>query len=171
MVNPNEIVHDENENKKNDVSYKLFDLGIKIKLIDGILEIIGSFILFYVNPTRMDKIVAFFTQHELSTDPNDVFANALVQFGSTFSTSTQHFGMMYLLLHGSIKIIIYLMLLQGTKKAYIFIIATLVLFVIYQIYKFVIGHSIFLLILTIFDIIMIFLAVKEYINVLKDDTK
>jgi uncharacterized membrane protein len=171
MINPNEIVHDQNDIIDNDVSHKLFDLGIKVKLIDGILEILGSFMLMYFNPARLDKLLVFLTQHELSNDPNDVFSNFLVHFGSTFSTSSQHFGMMYLFLHGSIKIIVYLLLLQGTKKAYGFVIGTLALFVIYQSYRFVLDHSIFLLILTVFDIIMIFLAIKEYRNVLKEEVK
>jgi uncharacterized membrane protein len=49
------------------------------------------------------RFVVRLTQHELSQDPNDYFANRLLHFGSTLTPSTVRFAALYLLLHGIVE--------------------------------------------------------------------
>jgi uncharacterized membrane protein len=142
--------------------HKSFEIGILLKGIDGILEIIGGILLKSFSPARLDKLIVLLTQHELSEDPKDFIANHLIKWGSTLSISTQNFGALYLISHGAIKLIFVILLWKRKIWAYPLTIVFLIIFIIYQIYRYTISHSIFLIVLTIFDIIMILLTFLEY---------
>ena len=70
-----------------DIVHVSFELSLLIKGINGLLEIIGGFLLLYLNPHCMSHLIAVLTQHELSEDPKDFFANALIHFSHGFSIS------------------------------------------------------------------------------------
>ncbi|HWT75798.1 MAG TPA: DUF2127 domain-containing protein [Mobilitalea sp.] len=139
-----------------------FQIGLLFKGIDGLLEVIGGISLIFLNQARLNKIIQLVTQGELSEDPRDVVANALLRFGSSFSLDAQSFGVFYLMSHGIIKIIIILLLWRKKLWAYPVSIASLVLFIAYQIYRYTISASPLMILLTIFDIAMIILTYLEY---------
>lgn len=91
---------------KKNIVHVSFEIGLLIKGIDGILEITGGFLLLYLNPNRMSHLIAVLTQHELSEDPKDLVANALIHFSHGFSISSQAFGVFYVISHGVIKCIL-----------------------------------------------------------------
>ncbi|MFL0268959.1 DUF2127 domain-containing protein [Candidatus Clostridium radicumherbarum] len=146
----------------NDLIHKSFEIGILLKAIDGILEIIGGILLKFFTPASLNKLVVLLTQHELSEDPNDIISNMMIKMSASFSISTQNFGVFYLISHGLVKFILIIFLWKRNIWAYPLTIVSLVLFIIYQIYRYTIDHSAFLIVLTIFDIIMIFLTYIEY---------
>ncbi len=94
----------------NDIVHISFKVSLLIKGLDGLLEIIGGFLLLYLNPNRMSRLVTVLTQHELSEDPKDLIANTLIRFSHSFSISEQTFGVFYLISHGVIKCILILLL-------------------------------------------------------------
>ncbi|MFL0247302.1 DUF2127 domain-containing protein [Candidatus Clostridium stratigraminis] len=158
-----------NENRKvtakhmnNDVIHKSFEIGILLKAIDGVLEIIGGILLNFFTPASLNKLVVLLTQHELSEDPNDVISNLMIKMSSNFSISSQNFGVFYLISHGLVKFILIVLLWKRNIWAYPLTIVSFILFIVYQIYRYTIDHSAFLIVLTIFDIIMIFLTYIEY---------
>lgn len=152
-----------NYNKKTDeIMHKTFEIGILIKGIDGILQIIGGVLLIFVSPERLNKIIIMITQHELSEDPKDIVMRYLINIGHGFSLSAQHFGVIYLILHGLIKLILYVLLLNKKRGAYPIVMISLILFIIYQSYRYIISNSLFMLILTVFDIVMLMLSYIEY---------
>lgn len=139
-----------------------FEFGLLVKGIDGLLEFLGGFFLMYLNPERMGALVKMLTQHELSEDPRDVIANAMIRLSHSFSLSTQSFGILYLMSHGVIKCVLVLFLWKRKLWAYPLTILSLTLFISYQIYRYAIRPSAFLLLLTAFDIVMIVLTFIEY---------
>jgi uncharacterized membrane protein len=147
---------------KNDVFHKSFKIGLLLKGIDSILEIIGGILLIFMNKYRMNRIIVLLTQHELLEDPKDVIANYMIRLGSRFSISSQHFGVLYLMSHGLIKLVLVILLWQKKIWAYYLTIISLILFVFYQVYRYTITHSAWLMTLTVFDIIMIILTIIEY---------
>lgn len=149
-------------NEKNKVVHKSFEIGILLKGIDGVLEIIGGILLVFLNPVRLNKLIILLTQHELSEDPQDIIVNYMIKLGTNFSISAQYFGIFYLISHGIVKFILVTLLWRKKLWAYPLTIVSLILFISYQIYRYTIDHSIGLIILTIFDIIMIFLTFLEY---------
>ena len=148
--------------KPKDFVHISFEIGLLLKGIDGLLEIFGGILLIFLNPGRLNRIILLLTQHELSEDPKDLVANALLSLSQSFSISTQQFGIFYLMSHGIIKCILILLLWQKKLWAYPLSIIALVLFIAYQIYRYSISHSAFLILLTVFDIIMIILTYIEY---------
>lgn len=149
-------------NGKGSIIHKSFEIGILIKGIDGVLEIIGGTLLIFLNPGRLNKLITLLTQHELSEDPNDIISNFMIKMSSSFSISTQHFGIFYLISHGLVKLILVILLWKKKIWAYPLTVIFLMLFILYQIYRYTISQSIGLILLTIFDIIMIVLTLIEY---------
>jgi len=149
-------------NTKNNIIHKSFEIGILIKGIDGFFEIIGGILLVFLNPARLNKLTIILTQHELSENPQDMIVSFMIKLSSNFSVSTQYFGVFYLITHGIVKFILVILLWKKKIWAYPLTIVSLILFIIYQIYRSTIDHSIGLIMLTIFDIIMILLTFIEY---------
>ncbi len=147
---------------KNNVFHKSFEIGILVKGIDGILEIAGGILLIFMNPVNLNRLTILLTQHELSEDPKDMVANFLINSNKSFSISKEYFGVLYLTSHGLIKLIIIILLLKKNIWAYPFAVIFLILFIFYQIYRYIISPSAGLVILTVFDVIMIVLTIIEY---------
>lgn len=145
-----------------DLVHISFEFGLIIKGIDGILEIIGGFLLLYLNPNRMSSLIISLTRHELSEDAKDLVANALIRFSHSFSISTQVFVIFYLASHGLIKCVLVLLLWRKKLWAYPLTIVSLLLFIAYQVYRYSVHASVSLLLLTVFDIIMIILTFAEF---------
>lgn len=148
--------------KKENFIHIGFEVGLFFKGIDGLLEILGGILLIYLNPGRMSHLVILLTRGELSEDPNDLTANALLHLSRSFSINTQYFGEFYLLSHGIIKCFLVFLLLRKKLWAYPLTIVSLLMFIAYQIYKYSTQPSVSLLLLTVFDAIMIALTFIEY---------
>ena len=100
----------ENSEMHKDVVHISFEIGILLKGIHGLIEIVSGAFLLLLNPYRLNWLTEFLTQKELSEDPKDWVANFLLTLSSSFSISTQHFAEFYLMSHGIIKCILVLLL-------------------------------------------------------------
>ena len=146
----------------NGIVHISFEVGLYIKGIHGLLEMIGGVFLALFDPNKLNLFIRFLTQHELSEDPQDKIANFLITLSSHLSISTQQFASFYLISHGIIKCILILLLWRKKLWAYPLTIIAFMLFIAYQIYRYTLTHSVFLIWLTIFDIVMIVLTYLEY---------
>ena len=122
----------------------------------------GGFLLTLLNPIKLHSIIVLLTQHELSQDPNDLVANFLLGVSSKFSVGSQHFGIIYLLSHGAVKLFLVSMLWQKKLWAYPVASFFLGLFIIYQIYRYSFSHSLWLMALILVDMITILLILAVY---------
>jgi len=160
----------EEKNAQNDsgvLIHKAFEIGIFLKGIDGVLEIIGGFLLLIINPLTINRIVLVLTQHEISEDSGDFIANFLIKTAHNLSFSSQFFVSFYLFSHGIIKIFLVASLWRRKLWAYPAAIIFFLLFIFYQIYRYAFTHSAWLIYLTIFDIFVIILTWMEYKNIKK----
>lgn len=148
--------------KSKDLFHMSFEIGLLLKGLDGLLEIVGGLLLFFLNPDRLNSLIILLTQNELSHDPNDIVSNTLISLGHNFSISTQQFGIFYLMTHGFIKCILVFLLWKRKLWAYPMTIIALVLFIAYQVYRYIISPSAFMIVLSAFDAIMIVLTLIEY---------
>lgn len=155
----------QNTYTKKNIIHISFEITLLLKAVYGIMEILGGIFLIFLNPDRLNSLTHFLTRHELSENPTDIVANYLLSFSSSFSISTQHFAVFYLISHGVIKCLLIFLLWKKKLFAYPLTIASLILFIAYQMYRFTFTHSIFLIFLTVFDIIMIILTYLEYQNI------
>jgi len=141
---------------------RLFDLGVIIKGIDGALEIAGGVLFLVVDPQALSTIVLSLTAHEISEDPSDLVANLLRDGLGHLSSNTTIFAGAYLLGHGLVKLFLVVFLLRGKLWAYLAALWFLGAFVPYQVYRIVLTHSVGLIALTVFDLVVMVLIWHEY---------
>ena len=147
--------------------HKSFLVTLVLKGALSSLEILGGVLLFFVSPAMINHLVSVLTQHELSEDPHDILISHLVLWSQHFSVSSQMFAGMYLLSHGVVKLFIVVSLWKRKLWAYPAGIAFFLIFIAYQVYRYQHTHSMGLIVLTVFDIILIYLTSVEYRQVLK----
>jgi uncharacterized membrane protein len=145
-----------------DLLDQTFEVGIILKGLDGLLEIIGGLLLLVVSPATIDRVVTSLTQHELSEDPHDFLATHLLRTAHGLTGSAVLFGAVYLLAHGMVKVILVTALLKNQLWAYPWTIAFLGVFIVYQLYRLSFQPSLGLTVLTIFDAIIAWLTYREY---------
>lgn len=145
--------------KKNykSILHKFFKITIILKGIDGLLDIITSAILFFAKSHTIGNTIPVLIRKELLEDPQDIIANYLLSISQNTLPDTQFFIVIYLLIHGLIKIALSLALNSNNFLAYKISELVLICFVGYQFYRFSHTHSSMLLIFTLMDIIILFL--------------
>ncbi|GAA4026747.1 DUF2127 domain-containing protein [Arthrobacter methylotrophus] len=141
---------------------KTFRVSLILKGLDGVLELIGGILLLLVTPQQIGDLARFLTQHELAQDPHDFVANSLLHVTSNLSGSATLFGAIYLLLHGLVKIVLVWAVLKDKLWAYPWMIAFLLVFIIYQAYRILVVFSWGLILLTAFDIFIVWITGREY---------
>jgi uncharacterized membrane protein len=152
----------EDSSPENKLLHVSFEIGLLLKGINSLLEIAGGFLLLYFNPDRLHRIIQVLTQHRLTEDTRDLLVQFILKITSGYTVSAQHFGFIYLESHGFVKLLIIFLLYRKIKWAYPLSILFLFLFIIYQLHRFSFDHSFWLIYLSVFDAIMIFLTWKEY---------
>jgi len=148
--------------KRGDLLDRTFAVGIILKGLDGVLEVVGGLLLLTVSPSAIDSLSRFLTQHELSEDPHDFLATHLLHAAGSLSSSSVRFGAAYLLSHGVVKIVLVTALLRNKIWACPWMIAFLIAFIAYQAYRMTFAFSVGLLALTIFDLFIVWLTYREY---------
>ena len=142
--------------------HRLFTLGVLVKGLDGLLEVVAGLLLLAASHAQITTWVFALTRHELVEDPRDVVANLLRRVVLHLSTSTQVFGAAYLLGHGAIKIFLAGALLRNRRWAYPAALAVIGGFIAYQLYRVSYSHSLGLAALTLFDTVVEILIYAEY---------
>ncbi|MFH5878542.1 DUF2127 domain-containing protein [Arthrobacter sp. NA-172] len=141
---------------------RTFRVSLVLKGLDGVLELIGGILLLLVTPQQIGDLVRSLTQHELAQDPHDFVANSLLHATSNLSGSASLFGAVYLLLHGLVKIVLAWAVLKDKLWAYPWMIAFLLVFILYQGYKIAVAFSWGMVLLTAFDIFIVWITAREY---------
>jgi len=155
-------------NKKNiKIIGEAFDIGVIIKGIDGIFEIIAGFALVIFPLSKIQQLIIWLTNGELLEDKKDLIANLIINFGNSISIKAYDFTIIYLLVHGFVKVVLVYLLLKKILWSYPVAIIIFFIFGAYQTYQYSLNHSIPLLLLTILDIIVIILTWFEYRILLK----
>jgi uncharacterized membrane protein len=142
---------------------KTFKIGLVLKGLDGVLEVIGGILLLFLTPQAIQHVVRVLTAHELSEDPHDLVARYLLHTASHLNHGTTVFGAIYLLSHGVAKIVLVALVLKDKLWAYPWLIALLLAFIAYQLYQIIAVHFSFgLAALTVFDAVLVWLTWREY---------
>jgi uncharacterized membrane protein len=89
-----------------DLLDQTFEVGIILKGLDGVLEVLGGLLLLVVSPATIDRVVTSLTQHELSEDPHDFLATHLLRTAHGLTGAAVLFGAVYLLAHGLVKVVL-----------------------------------------------------------------
>jgi uncharacterized membrane protein len=141
---------------------RTFFVSLMLKLADGVLELVGGAVLLLMTPGQIQRAVAAVTRGELAEDPNDLVANLLVRYASQLNVSLTLFGAWYFLVHGVVKVLLVAAVLRDHLWAYPWLIGFLVAFIGFQGYELVVHFTWGLVLLTLFDIFIVYLTVREY---------
>src|SRR5690349_979128 len=142
---------------------KTFKIGLVLKGLDGVLEVIGGILLLFLSPQAIQHVVRALTAHELSEDPHDMIARYLLHTTAHLHHGTTLFGAIYLLSHGIAKVVLVALVLRDKLWAYPWLIGLLLAFIAYQLYQITAVHfSAGLTALTVFDAFLVWLTWREY---------
>lgn len=141
---------------------RVFEVGIILKGLDGLLETAGGVILLFISPAFVHHLAVRLTHGELSEDPHDWVSTHVLHSTHGLVHGGLLFAAIYLLAHGVSKIVLVWEILHERLWAYLGLIYLTVGFMIYQLYRIAYDPKISLILLTIFDAIIVYLTVVEY---------
>ncbi len=141
---------------------KIFEGGIILKGISGALEFLAGLLLLFVSPQALHNFIMFLTQRENLEDPHDKFVSLLLHSTQHLLASGTTFLLAYLWIHAFIKLIAVIGILRNYMWAYPFSLITLGLLMLYQVYSISIQPSLGMILLTIFDIFILWLISREW---------
>ena len=142
--------------------HKAFQISVFLKGGHAALELIGGVGLAFVSAGTITNLIVSLVQEELKEDPHDIIANYLFTFAQQLSVKSKTFAAFYLLSHGVVKLILVAELLRKKLWAYPASLVVLGVFIAYQAYRFTLTHSIGLIVLSMFDLLVIILIWHEY---------
>lgn len=132
-----------------------------LKGAHALFEVIGSFLILFLNKDLVVHSVAFLTRGELAEEPTDLVANYLLRLAEQFSIGARDFAFLYLLSHGLIKLILIVALAKKKAWAYGASLVVFSVFICYQLYRYTQTHSPWLILFSVFDLVVIWLIVEE----------
>jgi len=139
-----------------------FLLSVWSKGLISLAEVIGGILAFFVPVSVVTDYVIVLANAELVENPGNFIATHLLQLAQQYSIAGGTFIAIYLLSRGLIKLGLVAALLKNQLWAYPSSLIVLGLFVIYQIYQIVVAYSLLLVLLTIFDLIVMYFIWREY---------
>ena len=142
--------------------HQAFLAGIVLKGVDSVLEIIGGISLLLISPQSLNNLALSLLRHDLPADPGDFLAGHLAYWAREWNASSHLFAAVYLLWHGAAKLTVVALLLKGKIWAYHVGIIFFLVFIFYQLQRYSRTHSAWLIVLTLFDIAVIYLTWAEY---------
>ncbi len=142
--------------------HRLFEVGIWIKGIDGIIEIAGGILLLVVSLQALNSYVIAITEKEIQEDSGDLIANALRHAAHRMTSSSKHIAGAYLLGNGAVKVFLAVCILRGRLWCYPIAMGVLTLFILLQCVRLFCHFSWSMLVATVVDIAIVLLIWREY---------
>jgi uncharacterized membrane protein/NAD(P)-dependent dehydrogenase (short-subunit alcohol dehydrogenase family) len=142
--------------------HRFFEITLLLKALFAAGEIVSAIGVYVVPLDAVSDFVGAITRAELAAHPRDIVAIHLAGWARNLSVGTQHFVALYLLTHGAAKLWVIVGLLRERLWYYPIALVVFTLFVGYQIYRYTLTHSVFLLLMTAVDLVVIGLTWHEY---------
>jgi uncharacterized membrane protein len=140
----------------------VFEVSLWFKAVFALSEIVAGVVAYLVPQRLFLTFVLWVTREEFAEDPHDLVANLLLHTVQHLSVGTQEFAAIYLLAHGVIKLWLIIGLLRERLWYYPVSMAVFGLFIVYQLYRLTFTHSIWLLLITALDVVILALTWHEY---------
>ena len=140
----------------------LFDIALILKILNGALEILAAFLVLVITPHFVLRVAEFVTSGEIAQDPNDFFAMTIRNAAHAFAIQAHYFIALYLVLHGSVKLILAINIFRKKRIAYPLFMLALVCFGTYETYIGFVRQEILMSVLAVLDFLLIILTAHEY---------
>ncbi len=148
--------------RKEKTLHDFFLVSLWIKGMAGLIETVAGILLLVVTQQSVAAFVVRWTTPELNEDPRDLIATWLRSTAAHWGAGTQLFASVYLIFHGLIKIMLIAALLRRKMWSYPVSLWALGAFIVYQCYRYTLTHSVWLVLLTALDIVVVYLIFHEY---------
>ncbi len=142
--------------------HQIFVASVLFKGAHALIEIVSGIGLYLVSAATIVRTITGWSYDELAEDRHDWIASHMLDFARHFSVADHDFYAFYLLSHGLVKAVLVWGLLREKLWAYPASFAVFGAFIAYQLYRYTFTHEIALIVLSIFDLFVIYLAVHEY---------
>ena len=143
-------------------AHQLFLAGILLKGFFAVLEVICGVSLFFITMGTIQHLIDAMSLSALFENPNDFFAASLMDFMHHFTASSKIFLGFYFLVHGAVKLAVVLGLLSGRLWAFPVGLVAMTLFVVYQLHRYTNTHAAALIVISVFDLLIMALILREY---------
>ena len=142
---------------------RLYFVGISIKGIDGVIELLLGIALLVVPSLPHAALEAAASGASSGTVPFGQFiSNYLENLDGTLAHWGTWLVIVYLTAHGAIKVLLVVCLLLRLHKIYPTAIAILTAFLVYEIYLFIVKPGVSLGAFVVLDAAIIYLVFREY---------
>ncbi|HSW85557.1 MAG TPA: DUF2127 domain-containing protein [Candidatus Saccharimonadales bacterium] len=141
---------------------KTYEIGIIIKGIDGVFELVGGVLVLVISPQTFNKLTEYLTHDSLEQNPHNYLANEIAKAGHHLASGHNIFAAAFLLTHGAVKVFLVTCLLLNKLWAYPWALVILSVFLVYQIFLLVTKPGFGMGFLTVLDIFIIWLIYREW---------
>jgi uncharacterized membrane protein len=140
------------------VVYEFFLWSVLAKGAISVVEVISGIALFFIPPDRVVLLAVIL----LNYLPVPAVQSILLGEVAKYTAGAVVFVALYLLSRGGIKVFLIWSLLKNRIWAYPASLVVLLLFVFYQIYQIVTDHSLMVLLVTVFDLVVMYFIYREW---------
>lgn len=134
---------------------RLFELGLVIKGIDAVFEVVGGILLF--TPMRVGGWLEF-----LALRSKHDFTAHLWQHAAAKIELATIASALYLLVHGGAKVILIAAVFKEKVWGYLGLMGVLSFFASFELYKAISKHELAVFVFCLFDALVVYLIAKEY---------
>lgn len=141
----------------------VYKISVGIKGFDGLTELVTGLAL-WVSPTLVHSVLGAVVGEAGEGDSKILhfIADTVAHVDSDLAKSGLAFLILFLIIHGLVKLVLVYCLLKEIVRAYPVALAILVVFLVYQAYVLIINPSIGMAFFTILDAIIIWIVWDEY---------
>ncbi len=133
-----------------------------VKAVDGALELVGALVLLALSGAALHELVNAVLSRDLLGPPDGSLARHFEAGTAEFASGNRTFAVVYLGLHGLVKLALVAALLRQWRPAYPVAAVVLGAFVLYEIYRAIQTGSVLLPFLAALDVAIIALVIREY---------
>ena len=142
--------------------HELFRIGILVKAVDGFIEACAGVFFYFIGYNAINAVLFSVFHEEIVESPRDAFWQFMINQWHSISLSSHSFWGLLFVVHGATKLLLSIALLKDKFWAYPTAAVVFTLFVGFEIYSLINRPSLFLLLITIFDAIVVGLILHEY---------
>ena len=128
----------------------------------GVLQVLVAVLLYLGALQYLPAFAQWLVQNELAENPNDYVALKILQFAGSAPATGTTFYTTYFAAHGLLHIVVVAALMSGVRWANHAAVIMLALFVIYQMFEWMSVGGYMLILLTVIDLAVIYLTVREH---------
>ena len=140
--------------------YELFQFSLWIKVFGSVGEMVGGIFIAFIPSAFVLNTALLLAQGE--SDSDDFLSRGLLSAAHSFAISNNAFIGAYLFVRGLVQFLLVIALFRNKLWAYPLLILVLLILVITQVYDIYLSHSIATGVITVVDIVTIYLVWHEY---------